>query len=84
MLKSTLESNQVEQAHAADTVGVAVVGLGYWGRNLARVLGENLDATVQWVCDPDPERLGTYRRRLPGARMTRRSSACWPTPQSWP
>lgn len=51
-------------------VGVAVVGLGYWGPNLLRVLGENLDAKVRWICDLDRERLGKYRRRYPGARVT--------------
>jgi predicted dehydrogenase len=51
---------------------VAVVGLGYWGPNLLRVLGDNVDACVQWMCDLDPERLGEYRRRHPGARATTR------------
>ena len=38
-------------------VGIAVVGLGYWGPNLLRVLGDNLDAEVRWMCDLDIERL---------------------------
>jgi predicted dehydrogenase len=71
MLKSTLEGDQ-HLAPAADEVGVAVVGLGYWGPNLLRVLGDNVDARVRWICDLDPERLGKYRRRYPDARVTTR------------
>ncbi|MGH2914544.1 MAG: Gfo/Idh/MocA family protein [Solirubrobacteraceae bacterium] len=51
---------------------VAVVGLGYWGPNLLRVLGDNLDVKVRWICDLDSERLARYRRRHPGARITTR------------
>ncbi|MGN6870652.1 MAG: Gfo/Idh/MocA family oxidoreductase [Solirubrobacteraceae bacterium] len=53
-------------------VGIAVVGLGYWGPNLLRVLGDNLEAQVRWICDLDTERLAKYRRRHPGARVTTR------------
>jgi len=51
---------------------IAVVGLGYWGPNLLRVLGDNLDAEVRWICDLDTERLAKYRRRHPEARVTTR------------
>ncbi|MFZ0973840.1 MAG: Gfo/Idh/MocA family oxidoreductase [Solirubrobacteraceae bacterium] len=53
-------------------VGVAVVGLGYWGPNLLRVLGDQLDAEVRWMCDLDTDRLAKYRRRHPAARATTR------------
>ncbi len=72
MLKSTIQMNQQGYAPATDQVGVAVVGLGYWGPNLLRVLSDNLDASVRWICDLDPERLGRYRRRHPDARVTTR------------
>lgn len=72
MLKSTVEISDAEHASGIDPVGVAVVGLGYWGPNLLRVLGDNLDVSVRWICDLDPERLGKYRRRHPGARATTR------------
>jgi predicted dehydrogenase len=51
-------------------VGVAVVGLGYWGPNLLRVLADNLDAEVLWLCDLDEERLVKYGRRYPAAGVT--------------
>ncbi len=54
----------------AQPVGVAVVGLGYWGPNLLRVLSENSDAEVRWICDLDRERLSKYRRRYPATRVT--------------
>lgn len=49
---------------------VAVVGLGYWGPNLTRVLAENEDVEIAWICDLDRERLKKFRRRHPGARAT--------------
>ena len=71
MLKSTLRRRSRPRAGGRE-VGVAVVGLGYWGPNLLRVLGDNVDARVRWICDLDPERLGKYRRRYPSARVTTR------------
>ncbi|MGH2856527.1 MAG: Gfo/Idh/MocA family protein, partial [Solirubrobacteraceae bacterium] len=59
-------------AQAGGEAGVAVIGLGYWGPNLLRVLGDNLDAKVRWICDLDSERLARYRRRHTGARVTTR------------
>ena len=32
---------------------VAVVGLGYWGPNLLRVLADNPNVEVRWICDLD-------------------------------
>ena len=36
---------------------VAVVGLGYWGPNLLRVLIDDVDVSVLWICDIDPDRM---------------------------
>jgi predicted dehydrogenase len=49
---------------------VAVVGLGYWGPNLVRVLVERTDVRVRWICDTDPERLERFGRRYPSVRLT--------------
>ena len=51
-------------------VGVAIVGLGYWGPNLLRVLADSPDAEVRWICDLDSERLAKYGRRHPAAGVT--------------
>ena len=49
---------------------VAVVGLGYWGPNLVRVLIERTDAELRWICDTDVSRLERYGRRYPTVRLT--------------
>jgi predicted dehydrogenase len=49
---------------------LAVVGLGYWGPNLVRVLIERTDAELRWICDQDPERLERPARRYPSLRAT--------------
>jgi predicted dehydrogenase len=47
-----------------------VVGLGYWGPNLLRVLAEMREAEVSWICDLDEQRLERFGRRYPTARCT--------------
>jgi predicted dehydrogenase len=51
-------------------VRIAVVGLGYWGPNLARNLYELEAAELVALCDLRRERLNALRRRLPGVRRT--------------
>lgn len=53
-----------------DTPKVAVVGLGYWGPNLLRVLIERTDVQVRWICDTDISRLERFGRRYPGIGLT--------------
>ena len=48
-----------------DAPNVAVVGLGYWGPNLLRVLVERTDVHVRWICDTDIAPLERYGRRYP-------------------
>jgi predicted dehydrogenase len=52
------------------TVNVGVVGLGYWGPNLVRVLHELAEAELVAVCDLDTVRLAKIRRRYPAVRCT--------------
>jgi predicted dehydrogenase len=47
-----------------------IVGLGYWGPNVLRVLADNDGIDVRWICDLDADRLETYSRRYPGIRAT--------------
>jgi predicted dehydrogenase len=49
---------------------VAVVGLGYWGPNLVRVLIERTDVEVRWICDTDVSRLERFGRRYPSVQLT--------------
>jgi predicted dehydrogenase len=50
--------------------GVAVIGLGYWGPNLLRVLADKPEAEVRWICDLDDDRLQTFGRRYPAIKTT--------------
>jgi predicted dehydrogenase len=47
-----------------------VVGLGYWGPNLARNLQEHPNAELVAVCDRREEALGRMARRYPSLKMT--------------
>jgi len=49
---------------------VAVVGCGYWGRNLVRTFS-SLGA-LRWLCDSDPVALEQQARLVPGIRATAR------------
>jgi predicted dehydrogenase len=49
---------------------VAVVGLGYWGPNVLRVLADDPTVEIRWICDLDPDRLARYARRCPTAGTT--------------
>jgi predicted dehydrogenase len=51
-------------------VGVAVVGLGYWGPNLVRNLHEVEGARAELVCDLRPDALEGIARRYPAVRTT--------------
>ncbi len=48
-------------------VRIAVVGLGYWGPNLARNIQELECAELAALCDMNAERLGAVARRFPKA-----------------
>jgi predicted dehydrogenase len=54
------------------SVGVAVVGLGYWGPNLVRNLHELDGVEVKVVCDLSTAALARIQRRYPGVRTTPR------------
>ena len=57
-------------------VSIAVVGLGYWGPNLARNLQECPYARLAALCDLSRERLERIGRRYPAARCYNRSRRC--------
>jgi predicted dehydrogenase len=49
---------------------VGVVGLGYWGPNLARNLDRLPDAELSWLCDASEEALARWGAAFPSARTT--------------
>jgi predicted dehydrogenase len=51
-------------------VRIGVVGLGYWGPNLARNFNSLPDAELAWLCDDSEEQLERQARRFPAARAT--------------
>jgi predicted dehydrogenase len=46
-------------------IGIAVIGYGYWGPNLARNFAETEGATMAMVCDADQRRLALAQKRFP-------------------
>ena len=49
---------------------VGVVGLGYWGPNLARNFDRLPDAELTWLCDASEEALERWGAAYPSARTT--------------
>src|SRR2546425_8092670 len=52
------------------TVTVALLGAGYWGSNLCRVLAQSKRFNLKWVTDLNPATLERARRVAPMAQMT--------------
>jgi predicted dehydrogenase len=51
-------------------VRAGVVGLGYWGPNIARNLAAIPACELVWCCDSSPEAREAVRDRFPGVRIT--------------
>jgi predicted dehydrogenase len=51
-------------------VRVGVVGLGYWGPNLARNFDRLPDAELRWICDASEDARSRVRAQFPDARET--------------
>ncbi|MBV9605055.1 MAG: Gfo/Idh/MocA family oxidoreductase [Solirubrobacterales bacterium] len=49
---------------------IAVVGLGYWGPNLARNFAALPGCSLAWCCDPSPDVRERVAPRFPQARFT--------------
>ena len=49
---------------------VAVVGVGGWGKNLARTYFHIPECFLKYICDLDQKRLDQLRFQLPGAILT--------------
>jgi predicted dehydrogenase len=51
-------------------VRVGVVGLGYWGPNIARNLAAIDGCELRWLCDADPDARARVATSFPAARTT--------------
>jgi len=49
-----------------------LIGVGYWGPNLARNLDNTENASLAWICDTNSNVLGKAARSFPNARTTTR------------
>jgi predicted dehydrogenase len=49
-------------------ITVGLVGLGYWGPNLLRVISDMPDVRIGWICDMDQGRLDRWSRHYPSAK----------------
>ena len=58
---------ELPRAHEQTNVRVAVIGAGYWGKNLVRNFA-NLE-TLAAVCDSDAERLASFSEQYPSANL---------------
>jgi predicted dehydrogenase len=56
----------------SDRLKVGVVGLGYWGPNLARNFDSLAGAELVWCCDPSPAARERVAPMVPQAKMTDR------------
>jgi predicted dehydrogenase len=56
----------------SDPLSVGVVGLGYWGPNLARNFHALSDAELRWCCDESPAARERTATIVPGTKMTER------------
>ncbi|HTZ88529.1 MAG TPA: Gfo/Idh/MocA family oxidoreductase [Solirubrobacteraceae bacterium] len=50
-------------------VRVGVVGLGYWGPNIARNLAAIGNCELRWLCDADPTKRERLAASFPGVRL---------------
>ncbi len=55
-------------------VSVGVVGLGYWGPNLARNFAALDGCELRWCCDADPDSAAQAPRPAPASRRPRRAA----------
>src|SRR4051812_979071 len=53
-------------------IQVAVVGVGGWGKNLARNYSQNPNCSLKYICDLDEGKLNKMRWQLPGTAVTTR------------
>lgn len=71
----------LEDRRSERDVTVGLIGLGYWGPNLLRVLSDIPGANVKWLCDVDSDRLARFHRRYPSAQITQRAEDVFEDPE---
>jgi predicted dehydrogenase len=70
---AALGANIFAQRTWEDTmINVAVVGVGGWGKNLARAYYQIPECSLKYICDLDQQKLEQLRLQLPGTILTSR------------
>ncbi len=70
---------------AGAAVRVGVVGLGYWGPNLARNFDRLPESELAWLCDGSADAVARLAPAFPDARdRPATSTSCWTTRSSTP
>src|SRR5204862_3011630 len=59
-----------EPGPAVRPVSVGVVGLGYWGPNLARNFDRLAETELRWICDASDEARERWAVQFPRARVS--------------
>jgi len=59
-----------KNSNFSSTIGIAIVGAGYWGPNLIRNFNNLDDCRIQWVCDRKPGRLSYVHQKWPDISLT--------------
>ncbi|MBW2730861.1 MAG: Gfo/Idh/MocA family oxidoreductase [Deltaproteobacteria bacterium] len=54
----------------SESINMAVVGAGYWGRNYVRNFEALPEARLRWACDADAAALERAQRCAPGAQLS--------------
>ncbi len=62
-------------------LNVGLVGLGYWGPNLLRVLAEMPGVRVKWICDLDESLLAGFKHRFPATARTTNADHLFEDPE---
>lgn len=63
-------THSLNSQESGTPVRLGLVGLGYWGPNILRVLAGRTDVEVRWICDLDLARLAEIGRQHPRPRTT--------------
>jgi predicted dehydrogenase len=69
-MSDLLDSLQACGCNGGNPLRIGVVGLGYWGPNIVRVLHDLGETDVVWACDLRDEACARVARRYPAVRTT--------------
>jgi predicted dehydrogenase len=69
-MSDLLDSLRVRGRNGGDPLRIGVVGLGYWGPNIVRVLHDLSEVEIVWACDVREDARARLARRYPAVHTT--------------